>query len=34
MEVNSIADKFRAFNWHVIEIDGHNYEQIIAAFDE
>lgn len=34
MEVYPIADKFRAFNWHVIEIDGHNYEQIIAAFDE
>ena len=33
MEVYPIADKFRAFNWHVIEIDGHNYEQIIAAFD-
>ena len=34
MEVYPIADKFRAFNWHVIEIDGLNYEQIIAAFEE
>lgn len=34
MDVFPVADKFRAFNWHVIEIDGHNYEEIIAAFDE
>ena len=35
-EVNSaypIADKFKAFNWNVVEIDGHNYEQIENAFD-
>ncbi len=34
-EVNSacpIADKFRAFNWNVVEIDGHNYDEIEAAF--
>ncbi|MBQ1372129.1 MAG: transketolase, partial [Oscillospiraceae bacterium] len=23
-----------AFNWHVIKIDGHNYDQIIAALTE
>lgn len=34
MNVGPIADKFRAFNWHVIEIDGHNLEEIIAAFEE
>lgn len=35
-EVNSaypIADKFKAFNWNVIEIDGHNYDEIEAAFN-
>lgn len=35
-EVNSaypIADKFKAFNWNVIEIDGHNYEEIEEAFN-
>lgn len=35
-EVNSaypIADKFKAFNWNVVEIDGHDYEQIENAFD-
>lgn len=29
-----IADKFRAFNFHVIEIDAHDFEQIAAAFKE
>ena len=37
-EVNSpypIADKFRAFNFHVIEVaDGNDFEQLRAAFDE
>lgn len=28
------ADKWRAFNWHVVEIDGHNFEQILGALDE
>ncbi len=34
MSVEPVADKWRAFGWHVIEIDGHNYQQIIAALDE
>ena len=29
-----IPDKFRAFGLHVIEIDGHDFEQIEAAFSE
>ncbi|HET7152381.1 MAG TPA: transketolase [Candidatus Kapabacteria bacterium] len=29
-----IVEKFKAFNFHVIEIDGHNHAQILAAFDE
>ena len=29
-----IADKFRAFNFHVIEIDGHDFGQIEDAFKE
>ena len=37
-EVNSampLADKFRAFKWHVIELaDGNDMEQITAAFAE
>lgn len=27
-----VAEKWQAFGWHVIEIDGHNMEEIIAAF--
>ncbi len=28
-----LADKWRAFGWHVIEIDGHDFGQIAFAFD-
>lgn len=31
MSPEPIADKFRAFNWEVLEIDGHNYQQIMEA---
>ena len=26
------ADKWRAFNWEVIEVDGHSYDELLAAF--
>ncbi len=29
-----VAEKFRAFNWNVIEIDGHDLEQCIQALQE
>ena len=29
-----IPDKFKAFNFHVIEIDGHDFKQIADAFRE
>lgn len=29
-----IGDKFKAFNFHVIEIDGHDFDAIAAAFKE
>jgi transketolase len=29
-----LADKWRNFGWHVIEIDGHNFNEIIHALDE
>ena len=34
MEVEPLADKWRAFGWHVVEIDGHDIAQIQAAFAE
>ena len=29
-----VADKWRAFGWHVIEIDGHDFNQILGALDQ
>jgi transketolase len=34
MPLEPLADKWRAWNWHVIEINGHDMEAIAAAFDE
>ncbi|HEU0050635.1 MAG TPA: transketolase [Patescibacteria group bacterium] len=34
MPLESLTAKWRAFNWHVIEIDGHNFRQIIDAIAE
>lgn len=34
LSLDPMADKFRAFQWNVVEIDGHNYSQIIAAFEK
>lgn len=34
MSLDPIGEKWRAFNWHVIEIDGHDMEQILNAFKE
>jgi transketolase len=34
MPLNPLPDKWRAFNWHVVEIDGHNFRDIDRAFGE
>ncbi|HRH25461.1 MAG TPA: transketolase [Parcubacteria group bacterium] len=34
MPLESLSDKWRAFNWFVIEIDGHNIEEIADAFEK
>ena len=34
MPLEPLREKYEAFNWHVLEIDGHNIRQIIEAFDE
>lgn len=31
MPLEPLVEKYRAFNWHVIEVDGHNFEEIIDA---
>jgi transketolase len=33
MPTEPIADKWAAFNWHVIEIHGHNMSEILDALD-
>ncbi len=34
MPLEPLGDKYRAFNWHVIEVDGHNIEAIVDAIDQ
>lgn len=34
MPLEPLADKYRSFNWHVIEIDGHNMTEIVSAVEE
>jgi transketolase len=34
MPIEPIANKWRAFGWHVIEIDGHDMNQILGAYEE
>lgn len=33
MSLEPLSDKWRAFNWHVQEIDGHNMVQIVEALE-
>ena len=32
MDIDPIVDKYKAFKWNVIEIDGHDMKQILDAF--
>lgn len=34
MGVAPLGDKFRSFNWHVIEIDGHDFNAIHSALEK
>ncbi len=34
MPLEPLADKYRAFNWNVLEVDGHNIAEFIQAVDE
>ena len=33
MALDPVPDKWKAFNWNVVEIDGNDLEQILDAFD-
>lgn len=34
MNLDPLIDKFKAFNWHVIDCDGHNLVELCEAYDE
>jgi transketolase len=34
MDIEPVAEKWRAFNWNVLTIDGHDMEQILRAVDQ
>jgi transketolase len=34
MNIDPIVEKYKAFNWNVIEIDGHNMKEILEAFEK
>jgi transketolase len=34
MPLEPFSDKYRAFGWHVIEVDGHNIKKIMDACEE
>ena len=34
LNMEPLADKWKAFGWNVLEIDGHNYKQIEKALDK
>ena len=34
MPLESLADKWRAFNWHVVEVSGHDFLALNQAVEE
>jgi len=34
MKLEPLSQKWQAFGWHTIDIDGHDFNQILAAFQE
>ena len=34
MDLSPLAEKFRAFNWHAIEVDGHDHGAVLEALNE
>lgn len=34
MNIEPIDEKFKAFGWHVIKIDGHSFDEIFKAIEE
>jgi len=34
MGIAPLADKWRTFNWNVLDVDGHDIPELLAAFDQ
>ena len=34
MNLEPLGEKWRSFGWHVIEVDGHDFDPILAAFEQ
>ena len=34
MPLEPLRDKYESFNWHVLEVDGHNIEEFVDAVNE
>jgi len=34
MPLEPLRAKYEAFNWHVLEVDGHNIEEFVDAIEE
>jgi transketolase len=34
MPLEPLKEKYEAFNWKVLEVDGHNIEELIRALDK
>lgn len=34
MPLDPLKAKYEAFNWHVLEVDGHNFEEIVDAVEQ
>lgn len=34
MKIDPLPEKWKAFGWHTLEIDGHNMQEIVDALDE
>lgn len=34
LNIEPLGDKYKAFGWHVVTIDGHDMKAILAAFEE
>jgi transketolase len=34
LDIDPLGDKLRAFNWDVIECDGHDFNQVIPALEK